>query len=217
MKQRGFTLLEMIIGITLLGFILVLLYGGLRLGTRSWDAGEKVVEASSRQAVVTEFLRKQLGSIYPLRWKPDEGQQEVLAFAGEPRSLRFAGYMPARLGTGGVHLLALEEEKDGEVSALRLRWRLPDPELKDFEFPDEDNQARLIKDIESIEFAYFGAESQEAEPAWHDAWHNETQLPVLIRVRVKPREGEPWPDVLVDVKLGGEGGCRWDSFYKRCM
>lgn len=211
-RQSGFTLLEMIIGITLLGFILTLVYGGLRLGTRSWEAGERAIEVSSRQAVVGDFLRRQLSLVYPLRWKNDEGT-EVLAFAGEAESLHFAAPVAARSGAGGIHLVSIG--KDGE--AVRLRWRMPDPELRAFDFPEEKNQARLADGIESFAIAYFGAEAEAEEPAWHDAWQSETRLPSLIRVRMKSADGEAWPDLLVAPMISVEAVCRWDDFYKRCM
>lgn len=216
MNQRGFTLLEMIIGITLLGFVLMLLYGGLRLATRSWEAGEKTVATTSRQAVVDEFLRRQLVLAYPLRWKMDDGQ-EIVAFTGETGSLHFAAPISARLGTGGIHLVAIEEERTSDGNALRLRWHLPDPELKAFEFPEEGDQVRLVRDIDALEFAYFGSETKDTEPTWHDTWHSETEFPQLVRLRLKPKEGEPWPDILVELKLGADSACRWDAFLKRCM
>lgn len=216
MKQRGFTLLEMIIGITLLGFVLMLLYGGLRLGTRSWDAGEKSVETSSRQAAMTGFLRRQIGLTYPLRWKQDEGPAAV-AFEGDSGSLRFAAPIAARLGPGGIHLLAIDREEGADAADLRLRWHLPDAELKAFDFPDEANQVKLVKDVDSVEFAYYGAEDKDSEPAWHDSFHSETMLPQLIRMRVKPKDGEPWPDILVELKVAADASCRWDPHFKRCM
>jgi general secretion pathway protein J len=216
MKQRGFTLLEMVIGITLLGFVLVLLYGGLRLGTRSWDAGEKSVETASRQAAMTGYLRRQIGLTYPLRWKNDDGA-EIIAFEGERDSVRFAAPIAARLGPGGVHLLAIEPEAGGDATDLRLRWQLPDAESKQFEFPDEANQAWLVRGLESVEFAYYGSEDKDTEPAWHDAWHSDTMLPQLLRMRLKPKAGEPWPDILVELKVAADATCRWDPSFRRCM
>ena len=45
-RVAGFTLLELLIAMSLLGFILALLFAGMRLGARSWDAGEARVEKS---------------------------------------------------------------------------------------------------------------------------------------------------------------------------
>ena len=38
--ERGFTLLELLIAMTLLGLLMLGLFGGLRLGARVWEAGD---------------------------------------------------------------------------------------------------------------------------------------------------------------------------------
>ncbi len=219
MKQRGFTLLEMIIGITLLGFILVLLYGGLRLSIRSWDSGNQRVEATSRQVIVSDFLRRLLAQTYPLQWTEDDGKK-TLAFSGAPDTLQFAGPIPARLGAGGIQLIALDAPKDEPGQALRVRWQAPDPKTHGFDFSaefDATDQAHLVKGLDKVEFAYFGAETKDDDPAWHDEWHSDTLLPQLIRLRLTPIGGRQWPDLMVAVKSNENAGCRWDSFYKRCV
>lgn len=214
MKQRGFTLLEMLIGLTLLGFILLLLYNGLRLGTKSWDVGERLVEGTSRQAVVMDFLRRQLAQAYPLRWKR-EGV-DVMVFSGEPKSLRFAAQIPAHLGTGGLHVVELEAIPGNEAEALRMRWRLPTKDANDFAFSDEDDQATLWRAMDGLEIAYFGAPRRDDEAAWHDSWHSDERLPRLVRLRIAQKDGKRWPDLLVDLSLATLD-CNWHPVYKRCL
>ena len=57
-QQAGFTLLELLIAMTLLGMILVLLFGGLRLGVRSWDASQKQVDSLNSVRSLESFLRR---------------------------------------------------------------------------------------------------------------------------------------------------------------
>ncbi|NEX17237.1 MAG: general secretion pathway protein GspJ, partial [Halochromatium sp.] len=38
MRGRGFTLVELLIALSLIGIITLLLFSGLRLGSRSWEA-----------------------------------------------------------------------------------------------------------------------------------------------------------------------------------
>lgn len=214
-SQAGFTLLEMVIGITLLGFILVLLYGGLRLASQGWDAGEKRIEAGSRQNVVIEFLRRQLVMTHPLRWRRED-TTEALAFEGERDAVRFAAPIPARLGTGGIHLVELTSSRADEGVELRMRWRLPDPEDSGFEFDDDSEQVVLARALEQIEWSYFGADSDLVEPAWQDQWHSETRLPSLLRMRLTGKDGERWPDIVVAIAQSAATACVWDDFNKRC-
>ncbi|MBL8254338.1 MAG: type II secretion system protein, partial [Candidatus Competibacter sp.] len=56
-RQSGFTLLELVVAITLVGLILVVLYSGLRLGLNGSDSGEQRAEATNRLRLAYEFLR----------------------------------------------------------------------------------------------------------------------------------------------------------------
>lgn len=216
MRQRGFTLLELVIGITLLGFLLALAYGGLRLGSRGWESGERSADATARQAVVGDYLRRQLSMIFPLRWTTSEAQGK-LAFIGEPQAMRFAAPMAARAGIGGLLLFELELITSGEDKELRLRWRSPDPELDRFDFPEERDQVFLIKGLDSCQFDYFGADTDQADPDWHDTWSSEIVLPTLVRIRIQPKEGDAWPEVVVPLRIDPEAGCRWDSAQRKCL
>ena len=65
----GFTLLETLVGLTLLGIMLILIYSTLSIGLRAWDTGEKRVTEASHQRVVQSFLRRELGQLFPVRWR----------------------------------------------------------------------------------------------------------------------------------------------------
>lgn len=217
-KTHGFTLLEMLIGMTLVGFILMLLFSGLRLGTRVWEAGELRAAAASDRTVIIGFVRHAMEQAYPLRWRVDA--EDVIAFAGEPESLAFVGPLSSREGMSGSHLLSLRAVAAGSGRDLVLRWRLPDPSDQDFSALENADSKVLVKGIKSATWSYFGTESGAAEtvePIWHDHWPNRAELPRLIRLRLTLDNGEVWPDIIVRPMIGSESGCVWDDFYKRCV
>jgi general secretion pathway protein J len=216
MNQRGFTLLEMIIGMVLLGLILVLLYGGLNLSIKGWDSGEQKVSATARQVAVSNFLHRQLAQVYPLVWV-DSDANKVLAFDGGSESLSFAAPIQAVLGPGGVNLLTLRAEKTDEGSDLSFRWRIPDPKQQSFDFPVEAERVVLVKDLDKVELAYFGALSKDDEPAWHDEWRSSTLLPELIRLRLTGKGGVKWPEIIVALTVSGRAGCVWDAIARQCL
>lgn len=59
-RGRGFTLLELLIGMTLLGFMLALLFGGFRLAANSWDAVTARTERTTDEQLGRAFLRRLL-------------------------------------------------------------------------------------------------------------------------------------------------------------
>lgn len=199
---RGFTLLELLIGMTLVGFILTLLFAGLNLGTRSWDAGERRMVTSSRQAVVVDFIRHALEQAYPLRWRVDDEDQ--LAFAGEAESLRFVGSVAMHEGAAGNHLIALGLA-DGEGGRdLVMRWQVPDPRTPGFDPVEAAEPKVLIKAVKGMTLAYFGAQSDTEEPAWHDQWLDQKSPPELIRLQLTLENGETWPDIVAAPQIRTE-------------
>lgn len=201
-RIRGFTLLELLIGMALVGFILVLLFAGLNLGTRSWEAGEARIATSSRQAVVVDFLRRTLEQAYPLRWRVDN--EDRLAFAGEAEALRFVGPVPMHGGARVNQVLILDLAEGAPGRNLVMRWHLPDPREPGFAIAEAAEPKVLIKGIERLSFAYYGAESDAEEPAWHERWVDQKAPPELIRLQLVMANGESWPDIVAAPRLGTE-------------
>jgi len=201
-RVQGFTLLELLIGMTLVGFILALLFAGLNLGTRSWEAGEQRMVTSSRQAVVVDFIRRVIERTDPLRWRI--GEEDQLAFAGEAESLRFVGALAMHEGTTGNHLIALDLASGETGRDLVMRWRLPDLREPGFGPLEQAEPKVLLKAIRSMTLAYFGAEADTEEPAWHDQWLNQKAPPELIRLRLTMENGETWPDIIAAPRVRRE-------------
>lgn len=98
-RAAGFTLLELLIAMSLLGFILALLFAGMRLGARSWDAGEALAEKSAHMAALQGFLRRELAQAVPYKWKKKPDMN--LAFIGQPGFIRLVAPISVRSGPGG--------------------------------------------------------------------------------------------------------------------
>src|SRR5207253_9810942 len=68
-REAGFTLIEIVIAMVLLGAIMVLLYGGLTFALRSWDAADANGRRVADRRLAETFLRREVAEIVPLRWK----------------------------------------------------------------------------------------------------------------------------------------------------
>ena len=205
--QRGFTLLELLISLTLLGLILVLLFGGLRLSIRSWDSVQKKVDNLNSVRSVEGFLRREMEQIYPYRWKAAPARR--FAFVGERHKVNFVGPMPSRIGIGGLYAIALELEQTG--SGRRLTWKyVPvDPQMQDFSSLDPAKEIVLagteLIAVDDIWLSYFGRETESAAPRWLDRWDSTVTMPQLIRIKVRFADGSEWPDFVVAPMLTSEG------------
>ena len=61
-NSRGFTLLELLISLTIVALIVVIIFGALRIGIRAWEKGEKDVDVRQRQRIVLDLIKRQLAS-----------------------------------------------------------------------------------------------------------------------------------------------------------
>ncbi len=205
--QNGFTLLELLISITLLGMILVLLFGGLRLGVRSWDAVQQQVDNLNTVRSVESFLRGELAQTQPYRWKVGAAQR--MAFLGERSKVNFVAPLPARIGGGGLYAVSLEIEHSAK--GKRLVWRhMPlSPLVQDFTAVSQAQEMVLasaeLSAVDDIWLSYFGRVNDTSAPAWLDRWESDARLPMLIRVQARFTSGTEWPDFVVAPLLAAEG------------
>lgn len=216
-RASGFTLIEMVVAMTILGTMLMLLYSGLSFALRSWDASDVNGQRTMDRRIGENFLRREVSELFPMRWKDPVTLK--LAFEGDSRHIRFVSARPAGVAMGGLSLVSVDVEDDSRDRRQRhlvMRRAMPDDEQKDFGPLDKAEATILIPDVESVEFSYFGAENDFAEPKWFDDWRYTSRIPQMIRLRVKTAEGVQLPDMVMKTMLGEEAGCLENSFQRLC-
>lgn len=216
--QRGFTLLELTIALTLLALMSAVLFGALRLAGRSTDSGEARAEASASMRLTQNFLRTNLEAQHPLRMR--KILEWPLVFRGSRNELRYASDLPPRVAGGGIWYYRLFVRSEDARSPLTLERMVPDLAAEALpEFTNADRSV-LADDIREVTFAYYGRDADaaiNAEPTWRDRWDDTQQLPLVIRIDVTPRHGAAWPTLYVTPREAPEAGCRaWDIARHRC-
>jgi general secretion pathway protein J len=207
-RAKGFTLVELLVVMTLFGLISLALVGGLRFGTRAWEAGAARGEALSQIEIVQGVIRRQLGEVVPPELEGAE-TSESTAFTGTADSLEFFTYFPGHRGVGGRNYFRLAILPDDELMRLDLSWRLYRADGSLYENPEAEDdgesgeERRLIVGIESADFRYFGATDRDREPDWHDRWNLEEELPELVALTIAfpPGDRRYWPELIVATRL----------------
>lgn len=194
--QRGFTLLELLIAMTLMGIMLVLLFGGLRLGARSWEAAVTQADKNEHMRLVQQFMRRQLSYVESAHWLVDGVQQ--LAFEGQSQRLQFVAPLAAWSGQGGLYVLIFEVAEDslGGKSLLLQRAFFQSDMEEALEDEDKIEETLLLEQVNDVHFTYFGSERLNEAPEWHERWEAQRELPWLVRVEFDLEEGD-WPDLVI--------------------
>ncbi len=100
-NQSGFTLLEMILSLSIVAIIVALGLGGVRLGISARDVGEQKVDTYQRLRIISEQLKQKLQSTYPVFVGQVDGatvaqshnsKKRTLAFEGRSNSIRFVTF-----------------------------------------------------------------------------------------------------------------------------
>jgi len=216
-REVGFTLIEIVLAMVLLSTMLLLLYSGITFALRSWDAADAGGRATADRRIGENFLRRELTELFPMRWK--DATAVKVAFAGEVKRLRFVSQRPVGASLGGLSLVNVEVEGDARRRErhLVMRRAMPDDEATDFGPLDRAEQPTIIvAHVDSVAFAYFGAENDFAESKWLDSWPYANRIPQMIRMRVKSEDGSQLPEMVAKVMMGEEAGCLENSFQRLC-
>lgn len=177
-RQRGFTLLEMLVTMALLSLVML----GLASSFFSLGQTETRIDArldqSSQLRASMNFLDQTLGRISAKR-KP--GQQNVndplYWFEGNGQAVRWVGIMPARFGAGGRYFFEL-----GVVQGdLVLRFA---PWNGALQFPSGSSMESrtLLQDVVQFSIQYRGEEEDSIE--WSDQWAFPQQIPSHIMLNI---------------------------------
>ena len=213
--QSGFTLIELVVALALLGVMMVLLYSGLQFSFRSWDAGELHGRREADRRIGENFLRRELTELFPMRWK--DPMTLKFALDGEAQRLRFVSSRPPEVAMGGLSLVSLSvEEGAGRTRNLVMHRAMPDDAAKDFSPLEKSDSIVMLEDVDSVSFAYFGAENDFADPRWQDSW-TLARIPLLVRMTVRGGDGSVLADMTVRTALGAEAGCLENSFQRVCQ
>lgn len=198
-KRRGFTLVEVLIAVSLATLVLA------GLGSTLYAFGmasARIDQALSRieaLRMVPAFLRTSLGAL------ADAAQFEGVAargegFYGARGELRWIGTLPGRHGAGGLHHLRLYVDRRADAPALAIQYqpfegsgRLPDwgrlpPHL-------------LVARLDAFLLAYRKPSpgAWEREPEWLDVWPHSGRLPEAVRISITA-DGVAWPPLVVPLR-----------------
>jgi len=213
--QSGFTLLEMLVAMTLLAFIVV--------------AGQQAIALAARAAVpigddgnaflVRHQIMDWVETSIPVR--TSRRDRAALMFAGEPNRLRFVTSLPERFGVAGPHLVTLSRAP-GQNGGLLVTWQAVRPPRNSgvggsgvggvgggigmaggigAGGPDAPVGERLmLEGVQGVGFRYWDG---SANAGWLDTWPAPQRLPAMIQMIFEGGSAEGWPPMMVALRNRG--------------
>lgn len=196
--QAGFTLLEILVALVVLGFIMAGLAQATRFGAAAWSLqARQTAEAGSLERT-GRVLRDLIGLARPplgLDQKP---------FAGEAHRLVFLTLLPEQPQTSPIRRAEVAIGVD-ETHRLVLRWR-PQPNADPLLPPAPPQEIVLADGIEAIDLSYRQPLTPKGAPGqWVRSW-TENGLPALVQIHfVRVHGRHPWPDLVAAPMVDSNG------------
>lgn len=203
-QQSGFTLIEVVVALTLFAAALVLVFGVVRSTGRATERAEATAQRSERMRAVQGLLRSQLSSAMPvpMRIEPESG--EAVFLVGEGDGVEFVGNMPGYLSRGGPYWQRFDLVRGDDGLQLRFQFRQMTP---DGPLEAERPPQVLLDGIRSARFEYRSLDDEMKPGPWRDEWNYRAMLPPLVRLDVRFKdETRVWPQFVSQLRLGASYG-----------
>ena len=210
-SSAGFTLVEVLVAVSLLAIIMVALGGAMRTMAQTETRVDQRLQRMDDLRVATGFLQQVLGRVSGRKQPAPQGQGgQQVAFRATPTSIEWVGIMPARHGLGGRYFFRLQPEELATGPALVLRfapWDAAAPTFPDW----SQATARVLMPA----LGQFGVEAEgrptltQALPAdwpvgWVPGWPVPHQLPQRVRISWGTTQSA-WPDLVVPIRALMQG------------
>lgn len=215
----GFTLIEVVVALALIGLITAAVFESLRFGQQAHRKvvihGGDVWEVFASQ----KLIRALVETAYPRAPAPTEVQPTYGLEGSQERIVVFA---PALLAAAGAGLRRYEISARPGASVGKdvvVQW------LPDFAGHSGTGAAALtveetlLKGVESVEWAYQDGAGQSASArTWREQWHGQRALPALVRLRVRfpPSDSRQWPELIMTPRIAADANCDFDLVAQRC-
>ena len=198
--MRGFTLVEVLVAITLMALVMVALGAALRGMVQTDNRVSDRLMRVDDFRTGTGFLKTIAGRVWAQRAMAVQGQgQTTFFFQGAPAVMTWVGVMPPRYGAGGRYFFRLAAEPSDGRSALVIRF-IPWSDVPGFPDWSKADARVLAADLTDFSIAY---EDDQTEPRqWGPAWPFVDRLPGRINIRVTTPLSS-WPDLVLPLRQFG--------------
>jgi general secretion pathway protein J len=185
----GFTLIEVVLALSIFALIGAVLYGAFSLSHSAVEKSQASFEDNQKLRSFTDLLGSYVRSAYPYR---ESAQEASVYFDGQEDQLTFVSSISLAMGGRGMSKIRVgwEGAEQGE-GPLQLEEELP-VRLNMSESQDPGglrNEVVLQERVKELRFAYLDPKSESE--LWEERWDGREKmaLPRAVRLSYRDRDG----------------------------
>ncbi len=183
----GFTLIEVILALTIFALLAGIVYGALSLSQRAVAKAQTSAQRNQKQRSTVDLLGSYLRSAYPYRPTP---QNQAIFFDGASDSLAFvSAYSHALGGRGMAKIQIRAAEADDGQAALSLEETTPVRLNGDQDSAGQSQSLVLREGIKDFRLEYL--DPQAEDETWEELWDGQERrmLPRAVRLTYRDQNG----------------------------
>ncbi len=204
-SERGFTIIEMLVSLTVLAVILGLLSGGLRVLSLNADRNATRFDSVDMLSRAFDIFRRDIVSLQ--RVATADGSAMRYLFTGSDKRLSVVTLEPPYPTTPGPYFVDYSVQANGKLNEL-IRARAPYRQgLLAFPGATPANRVAVLSGPLDYRFSY--AQTTPAGIKWLAKWPFPTRMPNLVRLEIldgKTRVPRA-PPLIVPLRADAELGC----------
>lgn len=188
-SQQGFTLLELLISITVLAVMTGIAFGAFRLGAMAWEKAAGQPEYHHRVRITRNFLERQLAAA--CGEKISKETNKPIQLIGTPATVSYLSYQPLMPDTF-IGIVAVIYRIQEDENGFTLRIYETDGQVLDnlpnlYDVPRQEWRP-LIEGADRLYFEY-----QNSQGEWISSWNQKEkpENPRKVRLAIRPSEKDP--------------------------
>ncbi len=196
--SAGFTLLELMISLTIIAVIAVMVQNGFKLSVSAWEKGESAIEDQQRYRYTLDLIQRQISSALPRPLSEKSGTEPEADLKGDETSLEFSSLINLIPGdaSGVVQVkYRVETLEEGKNLWFMERDLIDQLKMSSQDEPGEEDWHILLSNIHDFEFQYLPPippeDSTDGLSYWEPSWgeqEGQKGLPLALQIRFQADE-----------------------------
>ncbi len=193
--SRGFSLIEIVLAVSILAVVVLLATSALRVGMRAWEAGQRRVDLQQESRALVELLSETLTGAFPYQGRIGLSPERIVLFEGDTDEVRFVTSAPPFVldaPNAPFHAVVLSRKKSDEL--LLAERIVPTDE------PFGPGSERVL----SRSVARFSLAYRDHAGAWQERWDGKEAggIPTAVRLELVVDPARAAPAVVIPLPLG---------------
>jgi general secretion pathway protein J len=181
-RQRGFSLLEVLLATSLLALGIALAFSAFRGATQATEHASLMADRGERLRAVQGFMRRQIDGALPFPFREEGATRTLIVFESDRSHIELVAPMPGYMSRGGPYVQRFNLVRGDNGLRLEFEHQLLTPDGPiDAERPPE----VLLDGIAEGQFEVRSIDDRGEPTGWESKDEAREILPELVRLRLR--------------------------------